>query len=54
MTGEIVYAPDGMATGVRQTWTFDDMYLFGMFATHLDAKVKGQFRARRARTSLRI
>ncbi len=26
MTSALVYAPDGAATGVRHTWTFDDMY----------------------------
>ena len=42
MTSEVVYAPDGSATGVRQVWTFDDMY--STFATQdTDAKVKGQF-----------
>jgi nickel/cobalt exporter len=42
MTSEVVYAPDGSATGVRQVWTFDDMY--STFATQdIDAKVKGQF-----------
>ncbi len=42
MTSEVVYAPDGSATGVRQVWTFDDMY--SAFATQdIDAKVKGQF-----------
>jgi nickel/cobalt transporter (NicO) family protein len=39
---EIVFAPDGAATGVRHAWTFDDMY--SAFATQdLKAKVKGQF-----------
>jgi len=42
MTSEVVYAPDGSATGVRQVWTFDDMY--SAFATQdIDAKVKGEF-----------
>ena len=40
--GELVYAPDGTATGVRYNWTFDDM--FSAFATQgLDAKKPGQF-----------
>jgi ABC-type nickel/cobalt efflux system permease component RcnA/ABC-type uncharacterized transport system substrate-binding protein len=42
MTSEIVFAPDGSATGMRHVWTFDDMY--SAFATQdLDAKVKGEF-----------
>jgi ABC-type uncharacterized transport system substrate-binding protein len=42
MTSELVYAPDGAVTGVRQAWTFDDMY--SAFATQgLDAKEKGKF-----------
>jgi ABC-type uncharacterized transport system substrate-binding protein len=42
MTSEIVYGPDGSATGVRHAWTFDDM--FSAFATQgLDAKKKGEF-----------
>ena len=42
MTSEVVYAPDGSATGLRQVWTFDDMY--STFATQdIDAKVKGEF-----------
>jgi nickel/cobalt transporter (NicO) family protein len=42
MTAEVVYAPDGSATGVRHVWTFDDMY--STFATQdTDSKVKGQF-----------
>jgi ABC-type uncharacterized transport system substrate-binding protein len=42
MTTELIYAPDGALTGVRQAWTFDDM--FSAFATQgLDAKIKGQF-----------
>lgn len=31
MRSEIVYGPDGVATGVRHSWTFDDM--FSAFAT---------------------
>lgn len=39
---ELVYAPDGSVTGVRQAWTFDDMY--STFATQgLDSKQKGVF-----------
>jgi nickel/cobalt transporter (NicO) family protein len=42
MTSEVVYAPDGSATGVRQVWTFDDMY--STFATQdITPKVQGQF-----------
>jgi ABC-type uncharacterized transport system substrate-binding protein len=39
---EVVYAPDGKVTGVRQAWTFDDMY--SAFATQgLESKQKGVF-----------
>jgi ABC-type uncharacterized transport system substrate-binding protein len=42
MKTELVYAPDGSATAVRQGWTFDDMY--SAFATTgIQAKTKGQF-----------
>lgn len=42
MTSELVYAPDGAVTGVRQAWTFDDMY--SAYATQgLEAKEKGRF-----------
>jgi ABC-type uncharacterized transport system substrate-binding protein len=42
MKSEIVYAPDGAATGVRHAWTFDDM--FSTFATQgLESKEKGKF-----------
>jgi ABC-type uncharacterized transport system substrate-binding protein len=42
MTTELLYAPDGSATAVRQAWTFDDMY--SAFATTgLQAKTKGRF-----------
>jgi ABC-type uncharacterized transport system substrate-binding protein len=42
MTSEFVYAPDGAVTGVRQAWTFDDMY--STYATQgLEAKEKGKF-----------
>jgi ABC-type uncharacterized transport system substrate-binding protein len=39
---ELVYAPDGTVTGVRHTWTFDDM--FSSYATQgIEAKQKGAF-----------
>ena len=42
MKSELVYAPDGSATGVRHHWTFDD--LFSAYATQgLDAQEKGEF-----------
>jgi ABC-type uncharacterized transport system substrate-binding protein len=42
MMSEVVYAPDGTATGVRHAWTFDDM--FSTFATQgLESKEKGKF-----------
>jgi ABC-type uncharacterized transport system substrate-binding protein len=42
MKSTVVYGPDGSVTGVRQAWTFDDMY--SAFATQgLDSKVKGEF-----------
>ena len=42
MKSEVVYAPDGTATGVRHAWTFDDM--FSTFATQgLASKEKGKF-----------
>ncbi len=42
MTSEVVYAPDGTIVGVRQAWTFDDM--FSTFATQgLESKQKGVF-----------
>jgi ABC-type uncharacterized transport system substrate-binding protein len=42
MTSEVVYAPDGAATGIRHAWAFDDM--FSAFATQgLDSKEKGKF-----------
>jgi ABC-type uncharacterized transport system substrate-binding protein len=38
----VVYAPDGTITGIRHSWTFDDM--FSAFATQgLDQKQKGVF-----------
>jgi ABC-type uncharacterized transport system substrate-binding protein len=42
MKSEVAYAPDGSVTGVRHSWTFDDM--FSTFATQgLEQKTKGQF-----------
>jgi ABC-type uncharacterized transport system substrate-binding protein len=42
MKSELVYGPDGMVTGIRHNWTFDDM--FSTFATQgLEAKEKGKF-----------
>jgi ABC-type uncharacterized transport system substrate-binding protein len=42
MMTELLYAPDGSATAVRQAWTFDDMY--SAFATTgIQAKTKGRF-----------
>jgi len=42
MTTDLVYDASGAATGVRQVWTFDDMY--SAFATTgIKAKIKGQF-----------
>lgn len=42
MRAAIVYAPDGAVTGLRQDWTFDDMY--SAFAlTGIAAKKKGQY-----------
>ena len=42
MNTELVYAPDGSVTGVRQAWAFDDM--FSAFATQgLESKEKGKF-----------
>jgi ABC-type uncharacterized transport system substrate-binding protein len=42
MKSELVYAPDGSVTGIRQAWTFDDMY--STFATQgLESKQKGVF-----------
>jgi ABC-type uncharacterized transport system substrate-binding protein len=42
MKSELAYAPDGTITGVRHTWTFDDM--FSTFATQgLEQKTKGVF-----------
>jgi ABC-type uncharacterized transport system substrate-binding protein len=42
MTSEVVYAPDGSATGVRYAWAFDDM--FSAFATQgIETKQKGVF-----------
>lgn len=42
MTEELIYAPDGSVTGIRNAWTFDDM--FSAFATQgLEQKTKGTF-----------
>lgn len=42
MHSEVVYAPDGKVTGIRQHWAFDDM--FSAFATQgLESKEKGKF-----------
>jgi ABC-type uncharacterized transport system substrate-binding protein len=42
MNIELLYAADGSATGLRQAWTFDDMY--SAFATMgIPAKTKGHF-----------
>jgi len=42
MTTEVLYAADGSVTGLRQAWTFDDM--FSTFAvTGIQSKAKGQF-----------
>jgi ABC-type uncharacterized transport system substrate-binding protein len=41
-TSEVVYAPDGSVTGIRQHWVFDDMY--SAFAVQgLASKEKGKF-----------
>jgi ABC-type uncharacterized transport system substrate-binding protein len=41
-TSELVYAPDGSVTGIRQHWAFDDMY--SAFAVQgLAGKEKGKF-----------
>jgi ABC-type uncharacterized transport system substrate-binding protein len=41
MVSQLVYAPDGAVTGIRQAWTFDDM--FSAFATMGIAKTGGTF-----------
>ena len=42
MKSTLVYGPDGVVTGVRHAWTFDDMY--SAFATQgLESKKKGEF-----------
>jgi len=42
MKSELVYAADGLVTGVRHAWTFDDMY--SAFATQgLEQKRRGTF-----------
>jgi ABC-type uncharacterized transport system substrate-binding protein len=42
MSAELLYAPDGSVTGVRHTWSFDDM--FSAFAIQgLESKTPGVF-----------
>ncbi len=42
MKTELIYAPDGVITGVRHHWSFDDM--FSAFAVQgLESKEKGKF-----------
>jgi ABC-type uncharacterized transport system substrate-binding protein len=42
MKSAVVYGPDGAVTGVRHSWTFDDMY--SAFATQgLEQQKKGEF-----------
>ena len=42
VVAELLYGPDGSITGVRQVWTFDEM--FSTFATHgLEQKTQGTF-----------
>jgi ABC-type uncharacterized transport system substrate-binding protein len=42
MKSEVLYAPDGRATGVRQHWTFDDM--FSAYALQgIESKTKGVY-----------
>ena len=41
MRSELLYAPDGSVTGVRQNWTFDDM--FSAYATTGLQKTAGTF-----------
>jgi ABC-type uncharacterized transport system substrate-binding protein len=42
MQSEVMYAPDGSATGIRHHWAFDDM--FSAFATQgIASKDKGKF-----------
>jgi ABC-type uncharacterized transport system substrate-binding protein len=42
MASELLYAPDGSATGIRHHWVFDDM--FSAFAVQgIPSKVKGRF-----------
>jgi ABC-type uncharacterized transport system substrate-binding protein len=42
MTSQVVYGANGMATGIRHSWAFDDMY--SAFATEgLEQKKKGAF-----------
>jgi ABC-type uncharacterized transport system substrate-binding protein len=42
MRSQVIYAPDGTATGVRHAWTFDDM--FTAFAVQgIDSKKRGVY-----------
>lgn len=42
MKSELVYAPDGSVTGIKQAWSFDDMY--STYATQgLESKSPGAF-----------
>lgn len=42
VVAELIYAPDGTITGVRQAWTFDEM--FSAFATRgIEQKTQGDF-----------
>jgi ABC-type uncharacterized transport system substrate-binding protein len=42
MKSEVLYGADGVATGIRHAWTFDDM--FSTYATQgLESKEKGKF-----------
>lgn len=42
MKSEVIYGPDGAATGIRHAWSFDDM--FSAFATQgLEGKAKGKY-----------
>jgi ABC-type uncharacterized transport system substrate-binding protein len=42
MTSELVYAPDGSVSGIKQAWSFDDMY--STYATQgLESKTPGAF-----------
>ena len=50
MHSELVYAPDGSVTGIRQHWAFDDM--FSAFAMQgLESQGQGRLQPRRARAA---